>query len=151
MKKLTTLLALIILFSCSTDDSVTDYTVSNEKEIQTYLEDNNLAAQKSANGLYYIINNEGTGVRPSSSSNVTVAYKGYFTNETVFDESDEAGISFYLNQVITGWTEGIQLFKEGGNGVLIVPSRLAYGNSGRPGIPGGSVLVFDVNLISVNK
>jgi FKBP-type peptidyl-prolyl cis-trans isomerase FkpA len=100
--------------------------------------------------LYYVINNTGTGAQPSASSNVTVAYKGYFTNGNVFDKSDASGISFPLQNVIKGWTEGIPLFKEGGNGILLIPSHLGYGSSNGNGIPGGSVLVFDVKLIKVN-
>ena len=92
----------------------------------------------------------GTGAQPTASSNVTVAYKGYFTDGNVFDESKAEGISFGLNQVIKGWTEGIPFFKEGGNGVLLIPSHLGYGSNGSGPIPGGSVLVFNVKLIKVN-
>ena len=146
------LLALTLFISCSDkeDDKQTDYTAQNEKEITDYIAKNNLSAQRSDSGLYYIINEPGTGKQPTASSNVTVAYKGYFTNGSVFDQS-ASGISFGLNQVIKGWTEGIPYFKSGGSGVLLVPSHLGYGSSGRPGIPGGAVLIFDVKLISVNN
>ncbi|MEO8534990.1 MAG: FKBP-type peptidyl-prolyl cis-trans isomerase, partial [Flavobacterium sp.] len=109
----------------------------------------NLTAQKTASGLYYIINEPGTGKQPVATSTVTVIYKGYYTTKTGFDQSPAEGLTFGLQQVIPGWTEGIQLFKEGGSGVLIVPSRLAYGSFDYRGIPGGSVLVFDINLVSV--
>ena len=79
--------------------------------------------------MYYVITDPGTGTKPTASSNVTVAYKGYFTNGTVFDQSDAAGISFGLNQVIKGWTEGIPLLKTGGSGILFVPAHLGYGNN----------------------
>lgn len=126
-----------------------DYTVQNEKEIVDYIAKNNLNAQKSDTGLYYVITEPGTGKQPTANSDVRVAYKGYFTSGKVFDQSTDAGSSFNLQGVIKGWTEGIQYFKEGGSGVLLVPAHLGYGN-GRPGIPGGSVLVFDVKLIKVN-
>ena len=126
-----------------------DYTVQNEKEIVDYIAKNNLNAQKSDTGLYYVITEPGTGKQPTASSDVRVAYKGYFTSGKIFDQSKPEGIDFGLYQVIKGWTEGIQYFKEGGSGVLLVPAHLGYGN-GRPGIPGGSVLVFDVKLIKVN-
>ena len=142
-------LVLSLFVSCSSDDEK-DYVVLNDKEITDYIAKNNLAAEKSTTGLYYVIDDEGTGVQPNSTSNVTVAYKGYFTNGTVFDQSDGEGISFGLQQVIAGWTEGITYFKEGGSGKLLIPSHLAYGNSGRGSIPGGAVLIFDINLISVN-
>jgi FKBP-type peptidyl-prolyl cis-trans isomerase FkpA len=130
--------------------TIADYADENETAILKYIEDNNLNATKTSTGLYYVVNNEGTGERPISTSNVTVAYKGYFLNGTVFDKSTASGVSFNLNQVITGWTEGIPYFKEGGDGMLLVPYTLGYGVSGRGSIPGVSVMIFDVNLIKVN-
>ena len=126
-----------------------DYTVQNEKEITDYIAKNKLTALKSDSGLYYVITEPGTGKQPNANSEVRVAYKGYFTSGKVFDESKPEGIDFGLYQVIKGWTEGIQYFKEGGSGMLLVPSHLGYGSNGRPGIPGGAVLVFDVKLITV--
>lgn len=157
MKNILSALMVMTLFvSCSGDGNLerlptkTDYTVENEKEITDYIAKNNLTAQRTTSGLYYIINEQGTGTQPTSASNVTVAYKGYYTNGTVFDQSTAAGISFGLNQVILGWKEGIPYFKAGGSGVLLIPSHLAYGPYNYNGIPGGSVLLFDVKLISVN-
>ena len=148
---LSTLLVLTLFISCSKDTkTVTDYTAKNEQEIKDYLAKNNLTAQRSTSGLYYIINEQGTGTQPTAASNVTVAYKGYFTNGNVFDQSKAEGISFGLNQVIKGWTEGIPYFKAGGSGVLLVPAHLGYGSYNNGPIPGGSVLIFDVKLISVN-
>lgn len=148
---LSTLLVLTLFISCSKDTkTVTDYTAKNEQEIKDYLAKNNLTAQRSTSGLYYIINEQGTGTQPTAASNVTVAYKGYFTNGNVFDQSKAEGISFGLNKVIRGWTEGIPYFKAGGSGVLLVPSHLGYGSTNNGPIPGGSVLIFDVKLISVN-
>ena len=148
---LSTLLVLTLFISCSKDTkTVTDYTAKNEQEIKDYLAKNNLTAQRSTSGLYYIINEQGTGTQPTAASNVTVAYKGYFTNGNVFDQSKAEGISFGLNQVIKGWTEGIPYFKTGGSGVLLILSHLGYGSTNNGPIPGGSVLIFDVKLISVN-
>lgn len=129
---------------------IIDYEARNEADILTYLDDNNLEATKTDTGLYYVINEEGTGTRPTANSDVTVNYKGYFLDGTVFDESDTNGISIGLNQVIAGWTEGIQLFKEGGEGVLLIPSNLGYGIRGSGPIPGGAVLIFDIKLIRIN-
>jgi len=126
-----------------------NYKTENDQEIVQYLEDNALNAQKSDSGLYYIIEEEGTGAQPTSTDNVTVTYSGYYTDGTLFDESTEE-ISFNLDQVIAGWTEGLTYFKEGGSGQLLIPAHLAYGNYFYNGIPAGSVLVFDINLISVN-
>ncbi len=148
---LTTLLSLILFISCSKDKEANiDYVAKNELEIKDYIAKNNLTALRSDSGLYYVINEPGTGTQPTATSNVTVAYKGYFTNGTVFDQSNAVGISFGLNQVIRGWTEGIRYFKTGGSGILLIPSHLGYGSYDYSGIPGGSVLIFDVKLISVN-
>ena len=123
---------------------------TNESEIVKYIADNHLNAKRTESGLYYVIQETGTGKQPTASSEVTVAYKGYFTNKEVFDQSDASGISFPLQNVIPGWTEGIQYFKEGGKGILLIPSELGYGDGGGGKIPGGSVLVFEIHLISVN-
>lgn len=149
MKNLLFVLAIILFTSCSKEKEI-DYVAKNEEDIIAYIAKNNLNAQKSTSGLYYVINETGTGAQPTSTSNVKVAYKGYFTNGSVFDASSAAGITFNLQQVIKGWTEGITYFKEGGNGILLVPAHLGYGNSDYSTIPGGSVLIFEINLISVN-
>ena len=148
-----TLVALfsMLLLSCSLEDpKVPDYRTKNDQAINTYLEANDLTAVKSSSGLYYIIDEPGTGNQPTYTSNVPVAYKGYFLDGNVFDESGAEGVSFSLQQVILGWTEGITYFKEGGSGILLVPAHLGYGSYKYNGIPGGSVLVFEVKLISVN-
>jgi FKBP-type peptidyl-prolyl cis-trans isomerase FkpA len=148
---LSALLALTLFISCSKDkETTTDFTAKNEQEIKDYIAKNSLTAQRSDSGLYYVISNPGAGANPTATSNVTVAYKGYYTNASVFDQSSAAGIPFGLNQVIKGWTEGIQYFKPGGNGILLVPAHLGYGSFNYNGIPGGSVLIFDVKLISIN-
>ncbi|WP_428229854.1 FKBP-type peptidyl-prolyl cis-trans isomerase [Flavobacterium sp.] len=144
--------AMTLFISCSSDKEPqkTDYTVENEKEITDYIAKNKLTATRSDSGLYYIINEPGTGAKPTATSNVTVSYRGYYTNGKIFDQSTAAGISFGLNQVIKGWTEGIPYFKEGGSGALLIPSHLGYGPYDYNGIPGGSVLIFDIKLIKVN-
>jgi len=157
MKYIVFLFLLTSLVSCKLSDDTNnttvvepiDYTETNEAEINSYLEDNSLESQKTASGLHYIIENQGDGAAPTATSNVIVAYKGYFLNGTVFDQSEE-GITIGLDQVISGWTEGILLFNEGGNGMLLIPAHLGYGSFDYNGIPGGSVLVFDIELLSVN-
>ncbi len=143
---------LLLIISCNDDKKVEqiDFTAQNDEEIIKYIADNNLTAQKSDSGLHYVIEEPGTGQQPNANSDVTVAYKGYYLNKSVFDESDSEGISFNLQQVIKGWTEGITYFKEGGSGILLVPSHLGYGSFNDRGIPGGSVLIFEVTLVSVN-
>jgi FKBP-type peptidyl-prolyl cis-trans isomerase FkpA len=140
----------VLLMGCSKeDDSSNSSYASNDAEIIAYLEANSIAATKTGSGLYYYMSKEGNGIRPNTNSAVRVAYKGYFTSGRVFDQSNSAGISFSLNQVIPGWTEGLTYFKEGGEGKLFIPSNLGYGDYGYGSIPGGSVLIFDIKLIEV--
>lgn len=154
MKRFLISLLVLAFVSCQDENKAVqtetlDFTAQNEKDIQSYIEEHSLNAQKSDSGLYYVIQEPGTGKQPTASSDVKVAYKGYFLNKTVFDESDADGITFNLQQVIKGWTEGITYFKEGGEGILLVPSHLGYGSFDKYGIPGGSVLLFEINLITV--
>ena len=151
MKKFA-LLILVFAFvtACNTNDDTIDFKEKNNEDILAYIDKNNLEAQKSGSGLYYVIDELGSGEQPVATSNVTVAYKGYFLDGKTFDESDANGISFGLQQVIKGWTEGITYFKEGGKGKLLIPSHLGYGPQDHRDIPGGSVLIFDIHLISVN-
>jgi FKBP-type peptidyl-prolyl cis-trans isomerase len=111
------------------------------------------AAKTTASGLRYIIEKEGEGESPKATSSVTVHYTGYLLNGNKFDSSVDRGqpATFGLNQVIPGWTEGLQLLKPGGKAKLIIPANLGYGSNGYPPvIPPNSWLVFDVELIKVN-
>ncbi len=125
-----------------------------KKKGQEFLENfvKNEGAKKTESGLAYKIITEGTGKTPKAEDMVEVHYHGTLTDGTVFDSSVERGkrVSFPLNRVIKGWTEGLQLIKEGGKIKLVIPSDLAYGDHGAPPkIPGGSTLVFEVELFSV--
>lgn len=147
MKAYISLFLLIIFISCTKDSSNKAQT---EDDIIQYISDHNLDALKSSSGLYYVITKQGEGTKPNSNSNVTVYYKGYFLDGSVFDQSTSQGVSFNLQQVISGWTEGITYFNEGGEGILLIPSNLGYGSKNYNGIPGGSVLIFDIKLLKVN-
>lgn len=111
------------------------------------------SAARTASGLRYIVEKEGTGKSPLATDQVTVHYSGYLLNGTKFDSSVDRGqpATFPLNRVIPGWTEGLQLMKEGGKTKFIIPSELGYGAAGAGGvIPPNAWLVFDVELIKVN-
>ena len=106
-----------------------------------------------ASGLQYVVEKQGTGIRPTASDEVTVHYTGKLLDGTVFDSSVNRGdpATFPLNRVIPGWTEGVQLMQEGSKYRFFIPSDLAYGPQGIPNaIPPHSTLIFDVELIKVN-
>ena len=134
-------------FSC--DDIVPCDPDDQNALILQYIQDNNLVTQNTESGIYYIIDEPGAQIRPDETSTVSVIYKGMLTDGTVFDDSNGNSISFPLNGVIAGWTEGIQLFREGGKGTLIIPCNLGYGERQTGSIPPSSVLVFEVELIDV--
>ena len=105
-------------------------------------------------GLQYEVLTEGEGDHPGPTSRVKVHYTGTLADGTVFDSSRDRGESavFGLNQVIKGWTEGLQLMRPGAVFRFVIPPGLAYGDSGAgKAIPGGSTLTFEVELISIEK
>ncbi len=125
-----------------------------ESDSNSFLTENAKKAgvQTTASGLQYKIIKEGTGKQPTATSRVTVHYKGQLTDGKVFDSSYDRGepVEFPLNQVIPGWTEGLQLLKEGGKATLYIPAKLGYGEQGVPGtIPPNSTLIFNVELLKV--
>ncbi len=105
----------------------------------------------SDSGLLYRIVNPGSDKKPTAEDTVTVDYRGTFIDGTEFDSSYSRGVpaSFPLSGVIAGWTEGLQYIGEGGSIELFIPSDLAYGQ-GSASIPPNSVLVFTVELISID-
>jgi len=122
---------------------------------QTFLEQNQAedGVNTTASGLQYRVLEAGTGtVNPTATDTVKVHYHGTLLDGTVFDSSVDRGepISFGLNQVIPGWTEGLQLMVEGEKTRLFIPSTLAYGNRAAGKIEPGSTLIFDVELLGIN-
>lgn len=107
-----------------------------------------------ASGLQYQVITEGTGASPAATDTVEVHYHGTLLDGTVFDSSVDRGepVSFPLDRVIPGWTEGVQLMKEGGKYKFFIPSNLAYGERGAQGAIGpNETLIFEVELLEVRK
>ena len=107
--------------------------------------------KRTASGLQYKVIEEGTGAKPTVDNTVVVHYEGQLINGQIFDSSRQRGqpAEFGLGQVIRGWTEGLQLMKEGGKTRLFIPSELGYGPGGTGNIPANAVLIFDVELIEI--
>lgn len=108
-------------------------------------------AVKTASGLVYRETTPGTGANPKASDMVKVHYRGTLIDGSEFDSSFKRNqpATFPLNGVIRCWTEGVQLMKVGGKATLVCPSDTAYGDGGRPGIPGGATLTFEIELLEI--
>jgi FKBP-type peptidyl-prolyl cis-trans isomerase FkpA len=119
----------------------------NIEDIRAYLKTKSIQADSTSSGLYYVIEKEGTLDHPTATSVVTVKYTGYYLDGSSFDSSNGNSVTFSLQSVIAGWTEGIPKFKRGGKGKLFIPAKLGYGYTDHSAIPGGSVLIFDIELI----
>ena len=111
----------------------------------------NKSVYQTKSGLQYKIVKKGNGKKPSATSKVRVHYTGKLLNGTVFDSSVERGqpAEFFLNQVIPGWTEGLQLMDIGSKYIFYIPSNLAYGDQVVGSIPPGSTLIFEVELLDI--
>ena len=143
--------------------------VEEDRIIQEYIKEKGLDAKKTESGLYYVIEEEGTGDPVTPGTSMSVDYAGYLLDGTLFDTSIESvakendmynenrpggytplPVSVGMGQVIPGWDEGLLLLKKGSKGKFLIPSPLAYGENGAGAmIPANSVLVFDVNVADV--
>jgi FKBP-type peptidyl-prolyl cis-trans isomerase FklB len=125
----------------------------NEKLVKEFMDKNKLVAGvvTTESGLQYKINTPGVGSKPTGEQKVKVHYTGKLLDGKVFDSSVERGepAVFGVNQVIPGWTEALQLMPVGSKWTLYIPPALGYGEHGTQGIPGNSVLIFDVELIGI--
>jgi len=137
------------------DQKTTQASAAEKAKGEAFLNTNRAAegVKETPSGLQYKVITEGGGDSPSSEDVVEVHYTGKLLDGTVFDSSVERGqpVKFPLNGVIPGWTEGLQLMKPGAKYILYIPSSLAYGDRGTGPIPGGATLIFEVELLSIEK
>ena len=154
MDRLMFLLSLVFLVgltACSKPE--TESTTGYMSPGEAYMKRNGQQSgvQTTASGLQYEVLRSGSGKSPGPTSNVVTHYTGTFIDGSVFDSSVERGIpaEFPVNRVIAGWTEALQMMKEGDKWRLVIPPELAYGSQGAASIPPNSVLVFEVELIEV--
>ena len=126
----------------------------NKEQGMKFLEENKTKPEVkiTASGLQYKVLRAGEGKSPSATDKVEVHYRGTLTNGQEFDSSYKRNktITFPLNGVIRGWTEGLQLMKEGAKYEFYIPPELGYGSAGTSGIPPHSVLIFEVELIKIH-
>jgi FKBP-type peptidyl-prolyl cis-trans isomerase FkpA len=124
------------------------------KIIEEHLSSNNIEAQKTESGLFYVIEEEGSGEQVQAGDSVTVHYRGQLLDGTPFDASYDRNEPFTFvvgrGQVIRGWDEGLQLLKKGGKATLYIPSSMAYGpRQMGPVIAPNSILKFEVEVLDI--
>ena len=120
------------------------------QDLQNYLTNNGIAATQHCSGVFYVIHQQGSGSYPSACGDATLYYKGTLTNGTVFDETKpNQPAAFNLAGLITGFKNGLLQVKAGGKMTMYIPPSLGYGNSPAGTIPANSILIFDVDLLSV--
>ncbi|KEF30214.1 MAG: FKBP-type peptidyl-prolyl cis-trans isomerase [Gammaproteobacteria bacterium] len=131
-----------------------DLAQKNKDAGEAFLAENGAreGVETTESGLQYEVLEAGNGEKPEATDKVEVHYTGELLSGEVFDSSRERGepVTFGLNQVIPGWTEGLQLMSEGARYKLYIPSDLAYGPGGNRAIGPNETLVFDVELLSIN-
>jgi FKBP-type peptidyl-prolyl cis-trans isomerase len=154
IKSLATALALASTTILTTTTTMAQDSASNLQKGQAFLKENATkpGVHTTPSGLQYKVITEGHGRSPVATDTVLVHYRGTTIDGTEFDSSYKRNepISFPLNGVIPGWTEGVQLMKEGGKMELFIPSNLAYGSRGAGGvIAPDSTLIFDIELLKV--
>lgn len=137
---------ILTMGACKKDDQ--DQALIDKQKIEEYLTQNSISAQEHESGMYYVITAEGSGDSPTLNNTVEVKYKGYFLDNSVFDETTgNETITFPLTKFIPGWQIAVPLLKRGGKGTFFLPSALCYGSNPPPGIPSNAVLIFDIELI----
>jgi FKBP-type peptidyl-prolyl cis-trans isomerase FkpA len=149
-------LAFVIAFTgcnkepkCEYDECAYKAPAAEIQAVKDYLAANNITATEHCSGLFYRVENPGTGTRPNACSYVLASYKGMLTNGHVFDQSGPGGVPFEMGGVIAGWTNGLQQVKEGGRIHLYIPPSLGYGGRANGDIPAHSILIFEVDLLGV--
>ena len=148
-------IALIVMFYLRTNAN-SAVAIKNKHDGDVFLEKNKNeeGVVETPSGLQYMVLNQGSfESKPNATDRVKVHYHGTLLDGTVFDSSVERNepISFGLNQVIKGWTEGLQLMVVGDKFRFYIPSNLGYGNRGAGKITPNSVLIFDVELLGINE
>ncbi len=147
-------ISILFVFTACKKEDPDAVAAEDRKKIEKFIKENDLedVAVRHESGLYYVMENEGTGSHPDMNTVIRMRYEGYLLDDTdvVFDKSD--GTFIQLGTTIQGWQIGIPLFKNGGKGMLLIPSALAYGSYPPYGsvIPRHACLVFEFTILDMN-
>lgn len=140
------ILGMLVFTGCGKDDP--EKIAANDREkLLKYIAENDLDAIEHSSGLFYVVENPGSGATPNLYSIVRMNYEGQLLNGTIFDKNFNA--DFQLSGTIRGWQIGVPQFKSGGKGMLLIPSALGYGDYAYGSIPRSSCLIFDIEIVDV--
>ena len=158
MKKIYLVVVIASLFtSCLKNETTCNYNectlvapASEISSVQAYLSANNITATQHCSGLFYAVDNPGSGTKPNGCSTVAVNYEGKLTNGTTFDKTSAGQpATFNLGNLIPGFRNGTLQIKNGGKVRLYIPPSLGYGSQQSGSIPGNSILIFTIELVGV--
>lgn len=141
--------------TCNYNECAVVVPESESQMVKAYLDSNNITATKHCSGMYYVVENAGTGRTPNICNYISINYKGMLTTGDVFDQTTTTPAVFQLGALIPAWKNVIPKINEGGRLVMYVPPSLGYGNTdtrdqnGNVVIPANSILIFEVELLQV--
>ena len=140
--------SMLLFAACKKNDVVTLTAAQEDDAIKAYIAKKSWTAQSTPEGVYYVTDVAGTGATPLLTDYVNIKFKGYLLDETLISNSKDSAIEFRVNELIQGLQIGLQKFKVGGKGKIILPSALAFGAQSSATVPANSIMVFDIELVS---
>ena len=141
-------IGVISFTACVKSDPPIPTAAEQDAEIKAYIAKKNWAAQSTAEGVYYVIDSVGKGATPLLTDYVNIKFKGYLLNETLFSNSKDSSYEFQMGSLIAGLQIGLQKFKVGGKGKILIPSAYAFGSQASTIVPANSIVVFEIELKS---
>lgn len=145
---------LLLTGSCKKDQdaetcniTVASAPAQETENLQQYLDDNSIVAERHEKGFFYVIHEPGSGKQPDACSDIRVNYIGRLKNGNIFDQANNT--SFGLSGLIPGWQAGIPLIRTGGRITLYLPPSHGYGSKGSSSVPPHAVIIFSVDLLEV--
>jgi FKBP-type peptidyl-prolyl cis-trans isomerase len=142
----------VLATACEKDDFITreEQLAIDRDLIATYLTENNIEAEELPSGVHYAIEEEGTGLTPEANQLVTIRYEQYLLDGTVINSTGpDSSVTFNISSALPGVQQSLLLLKEGGKGIFLIPSNLAFGTSSSDLIPPNSIFRFDLELVEV--
>ncbi len=139
---------MLLFAACKKNEAVTLTAAQEDDAIKAYIAKKSWTAKSTPEGVYYVMDVEGTGATPLSTDYLDIKFKGYLLDETIVSNSRDSALEFRMNELIQGLQIGLKKFKVGGKGKILLPSALAFGAQSSATVPANSIMVFDIELVS---